>query len=127
MFNFYKEMGFEFFKLDFLYAVAVVPQNGKSRAKIMYDAMNFIREELKDKTIVCCDNAESKQGQFYFWNVDIPVTSLKEAAENYKKAPKPAGICRIGRITNNLKPQKKVPNKPLLQVSQSEGEKRCLN
>ena len=47
-------MGFEFFKLDFLYAVAVVPQNGKSRAKIMYDAMNFIREELKDKTILGC-------------------------------------------------------------------------
>lgn len=54
VFNFYKEMGFEFFKLDFLYAVAVVPQNGKSRAKIMYDAMDFIREELKDKTILGC-------------------------------------------------------------------------
>lgn len=54
VFNFYKEMGFEFFKLDFLYAVAVVPQNGKSRAKIMYDAMDFIRNELKDKTILGC-------------------------------------------------------------------------
>ena len=52
--NFYKEMGFEFFKLDFLYGVAVEPLNGKSRAKIMYEAMDFLREELKDKLILGC-------------------------------------------------------------------------
>ena len=54
VFNYYKKLGFEFFKLDFLYGVAVEPQNGKSRAKIMYDAMDFIREELKDKLILGC-------------------------------------------------------------------------
>lgn len=46
--------GFDLVKLDFLYAAAIVPFNGKCRAKIMYDAMDLLRECVGDKLILGC-------------------------------------------------------------------------
>lgn len=46
--------GFDLVKLDFLYAAAFVPRNGKCRAKIMYDAMDLLREWVGDKLILGC-------------------------------------------------------------------------
>jgi alpha-galactosidase len=48
------ELGFDLFKLDFLYAVNFLPYNNKSRATIMYEAMEFLRNKLKDKLILGC-------------------------------------------------------------------------
>lgn len=48
------EWGFDLVKLDFLYSAAFVPRDGKCRAKIMYDAMDFLRECVGDKLILGC-------------------------------------------------------------------------
>lgn len=51
----YMDMGFDFFKLDFLYAAALVnPDNRKTRAEQMRQAMVFLRQTLKDKLILGC-------------------------------------------------------------------------
>lgn len=48
------DWGFEMVKLDFLYAVSIVPSHNKSRGQIMYEAMDFIRECVGDKLILGC-------------------------------------------------------------------------
>lgn len=50
----YKNMGFKLFKLDFLYAVCVRPRRDKTRAEIMYEAMDFLREACGDCAILGC-------------------------------------------------------------------------
>jgi len=45
---------FDIVKLDFLYSVALIPQHGKSRAKMMSEAMSFLREIVGDKQILAC-------------------------------------------------------------------------
>ncbi len=45
---------YDMIKLDFLYAVQVKPRRGKTRAKIMYEAMDYIRRTAKDKIILGC-------------------------------------------------------------------------
>lgn len=46
--------GVDFLKLDFLYAEASRPRNGKTRAMIMREAMEFLRECVGDKWIIGC-------------------------------------------------------------------------
>lgn len=46
--------GVDFLKLDFLYAEASRPRNGKTRATIMREAMLFLRECVGDKWIIGC-------------------------------------------------------------------------
>ena len=48
------EWGFELVKLDFLYAVSIVPNHNKSRGQIMHEAMDFIRECVGEKLILAC-------------------------------------------------------------------------
>ena len=45
---------YDMVKLDFLYAVALIPRTGKTRGQIMYEAMTFLREICKDKIILGC-------------------------------------------------------------------------
>ena len=53
--RFYIDQGFDFFKLDFLYAAALCDTNGKyTRAEIMRKAMKLLREELGDKLFLGC-------------------------------------------------------------------------
>lgn len=54
VFTYYKDLGFKFFKLDFLYAACSVPQNGKTRAMLMYEGMEFLRSELEGCYILGC-------------------------------------------------------------------------
>lgn len=49
-----EEWGFEILKLDFLYAVALLPRRNKTRGQIMYEAMKFIREIVGEKLILGC-------------------------------------------------------------------------
>ncbi|MDF2672941.1 MAG: Alpha-galactosidase [Clostridiales bacterium] len=49
-----EEWGFEILKLDFLYAVALLPRKNKTRGQIMYEAMKFIREIVGEKLILGC-------------------------------------------------------------------------
>ncbi|KAI9317550.1 glycoside hydrolase superfamily [Dichotomocladium elegans] len=47
--------GFGMVKLDFLFAAAMIPRNGKSRGEIMWDAMQFARELTgSDKLLLGC-------------------------------------------------------------------------
>lgn len=48
------EWGFDMVKLDFLYAVALIPRKNKTRGQIMYEAMKFIREIVGEKIILGC-------------------------------------------------------------------------
>ncbi len=48
------EWDFDMVKLDFLYQVAVIPYNGKTRGEIMTDAMDLLREICGDKLILGC-------------------------------------------------------------------------
>ena len=41
-------------KLDFLYAAAIEPRNGKTRGQLMCEAMDFLRECCGDKIILGC-------------------------------------------------------------------------
>lgn len=50
----YMDMGFEFFKLDFLYAAALYPVEGKSRCQVQKEAYQLLRDILKDKIILGC-------------------------------------------------------------------------
>ncbi|MGN0771031.1 MAG: glycoside hydrolase family 36 protein [Christensenellales bacterium] len=53
-FAYFKDLGFDLFKLDFLYCAAIIPRNNKSRATIMYDAISFLRECVGDRKILAC-------------------------------------------------------------------------
>ena len=50
----YMDLGFDFFKLDFLYAAGLGEHQGKTRAQAQFEAYNFLREILKDKIILGC-------------------------------------------------------------------------
>lgn len=46
------DWGYDMLKLDFLYAACIVPRNGKTRAMIMYDVMEFLRETVGDDILL---------------------------------------------------------------------------
>lgn len=48
------DWGYDLVKLDFLYATAILPRNGKTRGEIMCDAMDFLRECCGEKLILGC-------------------------------------------------------------------------
>lgn len=52
--NYYIDLGFDFFKLDFLYAVNLVKVPNKTRCQVMSEMMTFLRDILKDKLILGC-------------------------------------------------------------------------
>jgi alpha-galactosidase len=46
--------GFDMVKLDFLYAVCVLPRPNKTRGQIMHEAMTFLRQLTGDKILLAC-------------------------------------------------------------------------
>ena len=54
VFRHYQKMGFKLFKLDFLYAACLPKRADKSRGQVMNEAMDFLRETLKDSLILGC-------------------------------------------------------------------------
>jgi alpha-galactosidase len=49
-----EEWNYDMVKLDFLYAVALIPRKDKTRGQIMYEAMEFLRDLIGDKLILGC-------------------------------------------------------------------------
>ncbi len=45
---------FDLLKVDFLYAVCILPRHNKTRGQIMYDAMDFLRQIVDKKLILGC-------------------------------------------------------------------------
>ena len=52
--EFFMDLGFDFFKLDFLYAISLPRYDGKTRSMVAEDGYSFLREILKDKLILGC-------------------------------------------------------------------------
>ena len=50
----YVDMGFTFFKLDFLYAALLSIKPHQTRGEVMHEAMVFLRSVLKDQLILGC-------------------------------------------------------------------------
>ena len=50
----YMSLGFDFFKLDFLYAAGLIPSDGETRSQTQRKAYQFLRDVLKDKIILGC-------------------------------------------------------------------------
>ncbi len=46
--------GYDMLKLDFLYAVCILPRPQKTRGQIMHDAMHFLRKQADDKWLLGC-------------------------------------------------------------------------
>ena len=74
------EWGFDLVKLDFLYAACMFPRGGKTRGRLMHEAMKFLREECLD------DNEINGGGQKLLLGCGVPIVS----ALGYVEA------CRIG-------------------------------
>ncbi|MBQ9481200.1 MAG: alpha-galactosidase [Clostridia bacterium] len=75
--NYFVSLGFDFFKLDFLYAASVVPFDGKTRCRTASEAYAFLREVLKDKLILGCGaTLYNAAGVFDYMRVG-PDVSLK--------------------------------------------------
>lgn len=54
VFNYFCDLGFDLFKLDFLYAITLIKDPYKTRSALMQEAMLFLRDLLKDKLIIGC-------------------------------------------------------------------------
>ncbi len=52
--DFYKDLGFDFFKLDFLYAIGLLTPKEKTRAMMQREAMQFLRDCLPNRIILGC-------------------------------------------------------------------------
>jgi len=75
--NYYIDLGFDFFKLDFLYASSVKPDEDNTRAMITAKAYGFLRRVLKDKLILGCGaSIMSSAGVFDYMRIG-PDVSLK--------------------------------------------------
>ncbi|MBS7263405.1 MAG: alpha-galactosidase [Eubacteriales bacterium] len=73
----YADMGFDFFKLDFLYAANLPDYEGKTRSEAAEEAYSFLREALGEKKILGCGATLSNSaGKFDYLRVG-PDVSLK--------------------------------------------------
>lgn len=50
----FDEWGYDMVKLDFLYSACILPRNGKTRGRLMHEAMEFLRECVRDKMLLGC-------------------------------------------------------------------------
>lgn len=48
------DWGYDMVKLDFLYCASIIPNHGKSRGQLMFEAMDFLRECVGKKLILGC-------------------------------------------------------------------------
>ena len=75
--QYFIDLGFDFFKLDFLYASMIAPTYGKSRAMMSAQSYQMLRDILKDKLVLGCGaNCFSSYQRFDYLRVG-PDVSLK--------------------------------------------------
>ena len=75
--NYYMDLGFDFFKLDFLYAAGLPQYKGRSRCQVQYNSYKFLREILKDKLILGCGaNIINSFGNFDYLRVGPDVSLI---------------------------------------------------
>ncbi|MBP5694993.1 MAG: alpha-galactosidase [Bacilli bacterium] len=75
--TYYMDLGFDFFKLDFLYAAGLPLYEGRSRCQAQYNAYKMLREILKDKLILGCGaNIINSFGNFDYLRVGPDVSLI---------------------------------------------------
>ncbi len=75
--QYYLDLGFDFFKLDFLYASMIAPTYGKSRAMMSDQSYQMLRDILKDKLILGCGaNCFSSYQKFDYLRVGPDVSLI---------------------------------------------------
>jgi alpha-galactosidase len=71
--------GFEFIKLDFLYAAGIKPIENKTRAEIMYDALELIKEYTKGvETLGCGVPIAPALGKFDYCRIGSDMSTFWE-------------------------------------------------
>lgn len=55
--NRYMDLGFDYFKLDFIYAASIVNNKNKTKAETQRESYEFLRSILKNKLILGCGNS----------------------------------------------------------------------
>lgn len=63
--SFYLDLGFDFFKLDFLYAINLVPLKGLSRAQTAQKAYSLLRSIFGEKLILGCGAVTSNSCEVF--------------------------------------------------------------
>ena len=75
--EYYVELGFDFFKLDFLYASNLPAYKGKTRSMAAEEAYAFLREVLGDKIILGCGATISNAaGKFDYMRIGPDVSLI---------------------------------------------------
>lgn len=73
--NYYMELGFDFFKLDFLYGSSIVVPEGYSRCQYQFKAYKLLKDTLKGKIILGCGaNIINSYGNFDYLRVGMDVS-----------------------------------------------------
>lgn len=71
----YADMGFDLFKLDFLYAASLPEYDGKTRSEAAEESYAFLREVLADKLILGCGATTfNAKGKFDYLRVGTDVS-----------------------------------------------------
>ncbi len=82
----YKDLGFDLFKLDFIYAASLKPLAGRTRAETSEFAYGLLREELEGRLIIGCGAALANcAGRFDYCRIG-PDVSLKFDDSFYMRA-----------------------------------------
>ena len=75
--EYYIDLGFDFFKLDFLYAASLPLYEGHTRAEVAEAAYSFIKEVLKDKLVLGCGAIPSNvAGKFEYLRIGPDVSLI---------------------------------------------------
>ncbi len=73
--EYFMDLGFDFFKLDFLYASSIKNRDDLTKAERTKDAYEFLREVLKDKLILGCGSIlSSAYGLFDYMRIGPDVS-----------------------------------------------------
>lgn len=98
----YSSLGFDFFKLDFLYAADMKPLRGKTRAETTEFIYDLIRKELKDKIILGCGAVLSNAAERFDYCRIGPDVSLSFDDAPYMKMFHPERISTKVTIKNTI-------------------------
>ena len=98
----YVELGFDFFKLDFLYAANLLPLNGKTRAETAEFAYSLLREELGDRLILGCGATLSNGFERFDYMRIGPDVSLKFDDVAYMRKFHPERISTKVTLCNTI-------------------------
>jgi len=75
VFSYFINLGFDFFKVDYLYAASVLPRNNFTRSELMNFATNLIKKWSKDKLILGCDlPLSSAYNKFDYCKISSDIT-----------------------------------------------------